>query len=117
LLIDPAPEEVYDNMSKEYLEDFVYRYNTKFENRPIGERREWNYFLKTREYMRNISISDSIRIILLSATQFNWFDFHSKMIQNNTHAKHLRIEGHHELRKDKPELVIKLIRELISLNN
>lgn len=113
LMIDPASEEVYDNMNREYLEDFVFRFSNNFARASLGERLEWNYYLKNREFVRGVYVPENIPVTMLSASQFNWYKYHKTMIANTKNTRHLLIESSHEMHKDKPEVVISEIRELI----
>jgi hypothetical protein len=55
-------------------------------------------------------------MIILSATERKFFTCNAEMMNNNPNSKHLKIEGSNWLHQEKPELVIKLIREIVLIS-
>ena len=113
LLIDPSPDKLYDNYSDQEYADFKNHGDKAFINSSIGAKREWKNYLNNRKYVQNSSISNSIPLIILSATEWDFYDYHSEMLNENKNSKHLRIEAGHGIHQEKPELIIDLIEELI----
>lgn len=52
-------------------------------------------------------------IVIVSATQWDFYEYQSQMMNNNVFAKHLKEAGSHDIHQDRLELIMKLIYELI----
>lgn len=113
LLLDPAPEAYWDNMSKKELAKYIEGgnewYRTKFSEK---YRKEWYQFVPNFEYMRNLTIPKDLPIILVSATAWKWYDYQEKIITGFTNTKHIELKGEHHIYKNHPDLIVKYIKEL-----
>lgn len=114
LLLDPAPESYWNNMSKRELKKYIKGgnkwYETKFPERYRGE---WYEFIPNLEYMNDLHIDPDLPVILVSATAWNWYEFHEDILDELENAKHLELEGEHHIYKQHPDLVIQYILKLI----
>ena len=115
LLVDPSPDVLYNEYSQVEYDNFKAIGDNSFKNAGKGEWLEWQNYLDNRKYLQNRPISDDIPIFLLSATQWDFYQYHSKIMNKNTFSKHLRVEGSHDVHQEKPELIIELIQELIKM--
>ncbi|MAD96305.1 MAG: hypothetical protein CMB99_03165 [Flavobacteriaceae bacterium] len=115
LLVDPSPDLMYDGYSKREYEEFEAIGDDSFKNASKGEWLEWKNYLPNRKYVQKKPISDAIPMIILSATQWDFYDFHEKIMNQHPKSKHLKIEGGHNLHEEKPELIVKLVQELIKM--
>lgn len=113
LLIDPSPDTMYDNYSEKETQDFLKFGNDNFKNSSMSVKNEWNNYLDNRKFVQQ-KISDEIPIIILSATQWNFFEFHKSIVNKNLKSKHIQIEGSHDLHHEKPELILKYAKELMN---
>lgn len=82
-----------------------------FANSTIGEKLERQQYLDNRKYIQGTSIPNDIPLIIISATEWDFYNYHAKMMNNNKNSKHLKIEGSHAIHQEKPELIIDLIKE------
>jgi pimeloyl-ACP methyl ester carboxylesterase len=113
LLLDPAPEAFWDAMSKEELQEYIEGGNEWYETRfPKKYRNEWYEFIPNLEYMRNLDIRADLPIVLVSATAWNWYKYHEKIIAGFENARHTELEGEHHIYKDHPDLIVRYIKEL-----
>lgn len=113
LLVDPSPDKLYDHYTEQEYKEFKDFGDQSYANSNIGAKREWENYLDNRRYVQNAAIPDNIPVIIISATQWDFYDYHHEMINNNENSKHLKIEGSHDLHQEKPELIIDLVQELI----
>jgi pimeloyl-ACP methyl ester carboxylesterase len=113
LLIDPSPDKLYDNYTEQEYKDFKDQGDKSFSNSNIGEKREWESYLDNRKYVQNASISDNIPLVIISATQWDFYAYHSELMNNNENSKHLKVDGSHDIHQENPELIVDLINELI----
>ena len=112
LLIDPSPDILYDSYSeKEYLE-FQKMGDESFASSTQGERLEWESYLDNRKYVQTGPFPEEIPLIIVSATQWDFYDFHAKIMNKNNYSRHLKVKGGHDIHQEQPELIIDLIREL-----
>lgn len=113
LLLDPVSESFWDSMNekelKEYIEGGTEWYRTRF---PKNYWKEWDMFISNREYMRDLNIPKDLPLILVSATDWNWYKYQKKLISGFTNARHILLEGQHHIFKDHPVLIIGYIRDL-----
>lgn len=116
LLVDPSPDRLYDDYTeKEYIE-FVERGNKAFENSNPGARREWTHYLENRKYMRGLQISDEIPMIIISATEWDFRQYHRKMINHHEKSRNITIEGSHGIHQEQPGQIIDLILDLVNIS-
>lgn len=113
LLIDPSPDKLYDNYTEKEYNDFKREGDKSFANAKIGEKREWGNYLDNRKYVQGALISDDIPLVIVSATQWDFYDYHHKLMNNNTNSKHISVEGSHDIHQEEPDLMIDLIIELL----
>lgn len=113
LLVDPSPDKLYDDYTQQEYDDFKNGGDMSFANSKMGEKLEWQQYLDNRKYVQGISIPNDIPLIVISATEWDFYDYHTKLMNSNKNSKHLRIEGTHGIHQEKPELIIDLIKELI----
>ena len=114
LLLDPSPEAYWDEMSDKQLEEYINGgnewYRTRFEPK---YRKEWYQFIPNLKYMKKLKIPKDLPIILVSATAWNWYKYHSKILIGFENTKHIQLEGEHHIYKDHPDLIVGYIRELL----
>ncbi|MEJ2595915.1 MAG: alpha/beta hydrolase [bacterium] len=115
LFVDPSPDKLYDQYTEQEYREFKDLGDQSFANSNTGAKREWESYLNNRKYVQNTSISDSIPIVIISATQWDFYTFHSEMMNNNKNSKHIKIEGSHDIHQEKPELITELIKELLEI--
>lgn len=113
LLIDPSPDKMYDAYTEKEMSDFLKFGNENFKNSSDPVKKEWQNYLDNRKFVQH-RISDSIPITVLSATQWDFFKYHSSILNSNPKTKHLKVIGSHDLHHEKPQLIIKMIKELIN---
>lgn len=118
LLLDPAPEAFWESMSKrklkEYIEGGTEWYRTKHAPKYW---KEWYQFIPNMVYMKNLNISKDLPVILVSATESNWYKYHEKIIAGFKNARHIELAGGHYIHRNHPDLIVKYIKELTSLTN
>lgn len=114
LLIDPSPDKMYDDYTDKEYEEFKKIGDDSFANASQGEKLEWQNYLENRKYVRDISISDKIPMVIISATQWNFSKYHKKMLNSHILSKNIIAKGSHNIHGEKPELIIKLVLELLN---
>ena len=62
-------------------------------------------------------ISNNIPMTILSATQWDFYQYHESILNKNPNSKHLKIEGSHDLHHDRPDVIIEEINLLIELTH
>ena len=113
LLLDPAPEAFWDAMSEKELQEYIEGGNEWYETRfPKKYRNEWYQFISNLEYMRDLDIPADLPIVLVSATAWEWYKYHEKIIAGFENARHIELEGDHHIYKNHPDLIVKYIKEL-----
>jgi pimeloyl-ACP methyl ester carboxylesterase len=113
LLIDPSPDKMYDEYTDEEYREFQAIGNKSFANSSEGEVKEWENYLDNRKFVQNKPIPDDIPLIIVSATEWDFYDYHEAMMNSNLFSRHMSVEGGHGLHGEQPKLVIDLINELI----
>jgi len=103
LLLDPAAKAWWDNMSEKELKEYKEGGDEWYSTWPESYRKEWDQLLPNREYMRNVSIPEDLAVILVSATDWNWYKYHKKIIKGLSDARHIELEGGHYIHLDHPE--------------
>ena len=113
LLLEPAPEVYWDQMSKNELKKYITGgtewYNSKFESK---YRKEWFQFISNLEYMHHLNIPKGLPIILVSGTAWKLYDYHAKILAGFTNTQHFKLEGDHYIFKQHPNETIGYIRYL-----
>ena len=104
---------MYDEYTDEEYREFQAIGNKSFANSSEGEVKEWENYLDNRKFVQNKPIPDDIPLIIVSATEWDFYDYHEAMMNNNLFSRHMSVEGGHGLHEEQPKLVIDLINELI----
>jgi len=112
LLLDPSAEAWWDGMSKKELEEYKTGGDEWYSTWPESYRKEWDQLLHNREYMRDIIIPEDLPVVLVSATAWNWYKYHKKIIKGLSNTRHVELEGGHYIHHDHPDLIIQFIKEL-----
>ena len=114
LLLDPAPEAFWENMSKRKLNKYLKGgnewYRTK--HKPIY-RKEWYQLIPNLAYMKDLNIPPDLPVILVTASQSQWYQYHEAIISGLHNAYHVELEGGHYIHRDHPGLIIEYIKDLI----
>ena len=114
LLVDPSPDAMYDEYTEKETQDFIAFGNENFKNSSKGAKDEWDNYLDNRKFVQQ-PISNDIPMTILSATQWDFYEYHESILNKNSNSKHLKMEGSHDLHHEHPDLVIKEILHLIEL--
>jgi homoserine acetyltransferase len=113
LLLDPSAETFYDNLSPEdQIKDQEFGDNY-YKTQPVGSQNEWKLFLSNRKYMFELQIPDNIPVVLVSTNSWNLTPFQAKIIEKHPKAKHIILEGGHDVYNVYPEKIIGLIKDLV----
>jgi pimeloyl-ACP methyl ester carboxylesterase len=114
LLLDPAPESFWNNMSKRDLQKYI-KGGTEWYEAKFNEkyRKEWYQFIPNLAYMNNLKIDKDLPTILVSATAWKWYPYHEDILIGFNNAKHIELEGDHHIFKNHPSLTVNYIKELI----
>ncbi len=116
LLSDPAPEAYWESMSgkklNEYIEGGTEWYRTRFKPQ---YRKEWYQFIPNMVYMKDLNLSPDLPLIILSASESEWYKYHKKIISGLRNGKVIELTGSHYIHQQYPDLTIKYIKELTSL--
>jgi hypothetical protein len=115
LLLDPSPEAYWESMSgkelKKYIEGGTEWYRSRFKPKYW---KEWFQFIPNMVYMKNLNISEDLKIILVSASESNWYKYQKEQISGLKNARQIELTGGHYIHKNHPDLIVKYIRELTS---
>jgi pimeloyl-ACP methyl ester carboxylesterase len=115
LLLDPAPEAYWQSMSKRKLKEYIERGNEWYRTKHAPKYwKEWYQFIPNMVYMKNLNISEDLPIILVSASESNWYKYHEKIITGFKNARHVELVGGHYIHIKYPDLTVKYIKELSS---
>lgn len=114
LLVDPSPDTMYDVYTEKETQDFLAFGNENFKNSSKGAKDEWNNYLDNRKFVQKL-ISNDIPMTILSATQWDFYQYHESILNKHPNSKHLKIEGSHDLHHDRPDVIIQEINRLIEL--
>ena len=115
LLVDPSPDQMYDEYTEKQTSDFLAFGDENFKDSSEGAKAEWNNYLDNRKFVQE-AISNKIPITILSATQWDFYKYHTSILNQNKRSKHLKIEGSHDLHHDHPDIIIKEILNLIQIS-
>lgn len=113
LLIDPSPDRLYDQYSVGEYEEFQEMGTESFGNSTIGERKEWESYLENRKYVQEGHLPSTIPIYIVSASQWDFDKHHLEMLNDHPLSKHFKVDAGHDVHKERPELIIKLVRDLL----
>jgi pimeloyl-ACP methyl ester carboxylesterase len=115
LLLDPSPEAYWESMSEKELKKYIAGgtewYRTRFKPKYW---KEWFRFIPNMVYMKNLNISKDLSIILVSATESNWYKYQKEQIKGFNNARQIEMTGGHYIHRNHPDLIVKYIRELAS---
>ncbi len=118
LLLDPAPEAFWNNMSKKELKEYIEGgnewYHTKFEKKYW---KEWEEFIPNLAYMNDLNIPEDLPVILVSASAWEWYKLHSEIIEGFKNVEHVELERQHHIFKDHPQEIIYYIKKLVTQKN
>lgn len=113
LLLDPSPEAYWESMSEKELKEYITGgtewYRTKHAPKYS---KEWLQFIPNMVYMKDLHISEDLPVILMSASETNWYKYHKKIILGLKNARIVQLKGGHYIHRNYPDLTIKYIREL-----
>ncbi|NVK28322.1 MAG: alpha/beta hydrolase [Flavobacteriia bacterium] len=113
VLIDPSPERLYDEYTEEEMNDFISFGNEAMSDSPEGDIAEWESYLNNREYVRGTVAPDNIPVVILSATQWDFWEYHEDYLNKNPDSKHLKMEASHAIHKERREEIVALISKLL----
>jgi len=113
LLLDPAAEAWWYKMSPKELDEYKKGGDEVYKDRPAGQRREWEAFLPNVEYMRTVKIPPQAPVILVSATAWNWYKYHKKIIKGHKNCQHIKLKSSHNIHRDHPDKTIQYIKDLL----
>lgn len=114
LLLDPAPESFWNSMSKRDLQKYINGGNVWYETKfPEKYRKEWYQFIPNLAYMNDLKINKQLPVILVSATEWNWYKYHENILVGLENSVHIELEGEHHIFKNHPDSTIKYINKLI----
>ncbi|MGI9531049.1 alpha/beta fold hydrolase [Lutimonas sp.] len=116
LLVDPSPDKLYDDYTEKEYTDFQNFGDESYAESSEGVKQEWEHYLKNRKYVQEKAVSDTIPMTIVSATQWDFYSYHSGIMNKNENSKHLQVEGSHDIHQEKPDLIRELIQELISVS-
>jgi pimeloyl-ACP methyl ester carboxylesterase len=112
LLLDPSPHKLYDDYSEEQMREYMEHGNNSFKNSSPGEQAEWEAYLDNRKYIQ--PIPSSIPMIILSATQWDFYTYHEDMLNDHVQSSIRSVESSHNIQIDRPGEVVRNIRLLLS---
>ena len=102
-------EIIKGSLLKKYIKGGSKWYEQRFEPR---YRKEWYQFIPNMTYMEDLHIPDAMRIILVSASDSEWFDAHEEILKGHENSMHVEMEGGHYIHLRHPERILGYIREL-----
>lgn len=113
LLLDPGPESHWNSMSKRELNKYIKGgtkwYKEKFEPK---YRKEWYQLIPNLKYMEGLNIPKKLPIILVAASESNWYQHHSNLIKGLENSQHIELEGTHYIHREHPDKTVNYIKEL-----
>lgn len=110
ILVDPAPDLMYDAYTEQDIADYKKIAGDGYVNAPVGEQLEWEQYLENRKYVQAEPVPDQVPMIILTATQWDFYEYHAEILNENPQSKHLKVEGSHDLHKEKPQLISRFIK-------
>jgi pimeloyl-ACP methyl ester carboxylesterase len=112
LLLDPSAETHFDSLSPDEQRLNQEFGNNYYKTQPIGTQNEWKSFLLNRKYIWGLQIPNNIPVILVSTNSWNMTPSQSMIIENHPNAKHIILEGRHDVYNVYPDSIIGFIKEL-----
>lgn len=112
VLIDPSPDRLYDEYTDEEMEGFISFGDEAMLESPEGDVAEWEAYLSNRAYVRGLAAPDTIPVIILSATQWDFWEYHDDYLNEHPESVHLRMEATHAIHKERALDIIPLLIEL-----
>lgn len=113
LLLDPSPEAYWQSMSKNELNKYIEGGTEWYRTRHKPQyRKEWEAFIPNMIYMKDLNIPAGLPLILVSATETNWFKYQKKQLTGLSNSRQVLLTGSHHIYKDHPATIISYIREL-----
>jgi pimeloyl-ACP methyl ester carboxylesterase len=118
LLLDPAPEAYWEGMSKKELGNYI-KGGTEWYHTHHAKKywKEWFEFIPNMHYMDNLNISPDLPVILVSATESDWYKYHEKILKGLKNTRHIKMEGDHYVHIKNSRETVKFIRELVIAAN
>jgi pimeloyl-ACP methyl ester carboxylesterase len=113
LLVDPSPDKMYDEYSEEEYKNFKQFGNQSYADAQVGTKLEWENYLDNRKYVQTSTIPEAIPVVILSATQWDFFKYHKQIINDNPKSRHLKVEGGHDLHQEQPDLIVQWIKAFL----
>jgi pimeloyl-ACP methyl ester carboxylesterase len=113
LLIDPSPDRLYDQYSATEYRDFEAMGTNSFANATPGENKEWENYLDNRKYVQGRDLPSNFPVIIISASEWNFDRYHAEMLNDHPHSKQIKVDSGHDVHKERPELIIDLIDDLL----
>jgi pimeloyl-ACP methyl ester carboxylesterase len=114
LLLDPSAETYFDSLSPDGQRLDQEFGNNYYKTQPIGSQNEWRSYLPNRKYIWGLQIPNNIPVILVSTNSWNLTPSQSKIIEKHPNAKHVILEGSHDVYNIYPERIIGFIKELVN---
>gem|GEM_PF-4346018 len=63
--------------------------------------------------MEDLHTNPDLPVILVSASESNWYKFHEKIIKGFKNVRHIALTGGHYIRRYHPDLTVNFIKELV----
>lgn len=111
LLVDPAPETMYDSMSKEELKKYLAKGDDYYSKKDRGRQLEWDYLYSNRKYMYDIETS--IPVIVLSSSEGNMAKYHKQIYEKWENSKIVEVDGSHFIHNEHPEMIVEYIKAIL----
>jgi len=113
LLLDPSPDAYWESMSekelKKYSDGGTDWYRTRFKPQYW---KEWDAFIPNMIYMKDLEIPADLPVILVSATETNWYKYQSRQLKGLKKSRQILLTGSHHIYKDHPGMTVSYIKEL-----
>ncbi|NVK04594.1 MAG: alpha/beta hydrolase [Flavobacteriia bacterium] len=113
LLIDPSPNRLYDEYSEEEMSNFIQFGEEAMSNSPQGDINEWRAYLDNRKYVDGLVPNNDIPVIILSGTQWDFWEYHEDFMNEHPMSQHVQLDGSHALHKEHPATITRYLFNLI----
>ncbi len=113
LLIDPAPESLYDKLSGKKLKTYLQTGEDYYSKKSKGSHAEWKSLYNNRNYMTLARIKDDIPAILLSSSGGNMAKDQKLIVNKHGNTQFIKIHGSHFIHNENPGIIVKHIKSLI----
>lgn len=119
ILVDSSHENQFEDMVKRSSSKEIEIVKTQL----IDEEQTFDRFLVSAKQVKEVRIKDALRnipIIVLTAdqtaaTEESWLNYQSDLVTLSNYSKHIIVENcGHYIQKDKPQVVIDAIKEIVS---